>query len=114
MSKIRTRFLTTGLVVLAAGLPAVAQAQVENNPSAGTVTPVPVAPPASVALAQAAPQGQPSQQPAVAPPAATSADSAFDWGDAGIGAGGAVLILAGAGAVVVAGRRRRTERPLAG
>jgi hypothetical protein len=115
MSKFRRHSLITGLVILAGGVPAAAQARVDINPSAGMTTPVPIAAPSSAALAQAARQTQPVEQPAAVQAPVTNADSGFHWDDAGIGAGGAIVVLGAASGIMVAvGRRRRTDRPLAG
>ena len=86
MSKIHKRFLTTGL---AAGPPAAAQARVEFNPAGGAVAPPTLPAP---------------------PPVTTTSAAGFDWGDAGVGAGGAIVLLGAGTAVVVAGRRRRCRQ----
>ena len=91
------RYLVAGVVVGAAGLPAAAQATVIEVASGGG---------RPVARAAA-----PAPVPAPAPRPA-SAQPGFDWGDAGIGAGGAILLVgAGAAGVVGVGQsRRRTAR----
>jgi hypothetical protein len=101
MLQIRKRTMTTGLVVLAASFPAAAQAQFNTDIAPGTppqATAIPIAPPAV---------------PANSPANATTAGAGFQWGDAGIGAGGALLLLGAGTAVVVAGRRRHPQGPLA-
>jgi hypothetical protein len=108
------RALVGGLVIAAGGLPSVAQAMVID----GGETAVPVAPPAS---SQPAPQSLdqvqrnvqqwfaihgrfPSAAASTAPAATSHGD--FQWGDAGIGAAGATVLL-GAGALGVGATRRR-------
>jgi hypothetical protein len=87
------RSLAGGLVIAAAGFPAVAQARLSVDPPAGSGPPITST--ASV-------------------PVTPSAGSSFQWGDAGIGAAGTILLLgAGAGAAGAV-RRRRTHRVVAG
>ena len=91
------RLLAAAIVIAAVAAPAAAFARVVETPIGGSA--VPVAPP-YIGGAPAA------EQPAVAP-----SSSSFHWGDAGIGAGGLlVLIGLGAGAAVV---YRRRAHPLA-
>jgi hypothetical protein len=90
------RYFVAGVVVSAAALPGVAQATVIE-----------------VAGGEGGGGGQ-SVARAAAPARhlAPSAQSGFDWADAGIGAGGAILLV-GAGAAGVVGighSRRRTDR----
>jgi MYXO-CTERM domain-containing protein len=63
------------------------------------------------------PTGDPVQiagpQSTVSAPVTQSSSSSFQWGDAGIGAGGAVLLLGASGLGAVAMRRRRPQRTLA-
>jgi hypothetical protein len=99
MLQIRKRTITTGLVVLAGSFPAAAGAQVNIDPAPGAppqATAIPVAPPATTGNSAAD---------------ETSAGSGFQWADAGIGAGGTLLVLGAGSAAVMAGRRR--HRPLA-
>lgn len=48
------------------------------------------------------------------PRAAVSVQGGFQWGDAGIGAAGASVLLVGAGATVGIARRRRVHRTVVG
>lgn len=83
------RSLLTGLAITAATFPAAVQARVEAgspDPSGNSPAPV-VNPPA------------PQQS-------STSAQSQFDWGDAGIGAAGAVFLIGIGSGTAVAVRRR--------
>jgi hypothetical protein len=66
-------------------------------------------------VAQQAPTW-PQNPQALTPPAAVSAsaDAGFQWDDAGIGAGGAlVVVLAGLGGTLAVRRRQVSDRPLA-
>jgi hypothetical protein len=109
------RSLAAGAVIAAAGSPATAQAMVVGNEESS----IPVAPPASVS---SAPQGLdqlqrnvqqwfavhgrfPSSAVSTAPVATSS--GGFQWGDAGIGAGGAVVLLGTAALGAGVTRRRR-------
>ena len=83
------RSLAGGLVIAAASFPATAQAMFTDGGGASS--------PATIT-------------PAAHPPVATS-NSSFQWGDAGIGAAGATVLL-GAGALGVGATRRR-GRPVA-
>jgi hypothetical protein len=95
-SKIK-RFLVAGLVIGAASFPAAAQARFLISPPGTSMSQ-----PARVASVPTRPQ--PS----------SGAQSGFQWGDAGIGAGGAV-VLVGVGAVTAsATRRRRVQRVITG
>ncbi len=86
------RTLATGIVAGVAGLPAAAQARFDLNPPPVDTAPVRV------------------ENPPAAPQPTVGSESGFDWGDAGIGAAGAVVLLsAGAGGTIVA-RRRRAQR----
>jgi hypothetical protein len=86
------RSLLTGLVIGAATFPAAAQARYAEDP------------PASASASAA---------PLVSTPSVTTASqSGFQWGDAGIGAAGALLLVAiGSGTAVTV---RRRSGPLAG
>jgi uncharacterized protein (TIGR03382 family) len=90
------RGLAGGLVIAAASFPAAAQARFFEN-SGRAVSPI---------AAVAHTTGVPSRQ------AGAATQSGFQWGDAGIGAAG-TLVLLGAGASVV-GRRRRGQRLVVG
>jgi hypothetical protein len=72
--------------------------------------------PAPVKPRIAAPPTWPLHPQTLTPPAASSpsADAGFQWDDAGIGAGGALLVvLAGVGGVFALRRRGVTDPPLA-
>jgi hypothetical protein len=87
------RSVVSGLVIAAASFPASAQAMLIG----GGASSVPSGPIAS---------GPSASQPGA------GAHSSFQWGDAGIGATGAVVLL-GAGALgTSATRRRRRRRPV--
>ncbi len=92
------RLVASGVVIAAAGLPAAAQARFVVDP--------PVAPPAnSPALAASglsAPRTPAGSQPG------------FHWDDAGIGAGGAVLLLGAGVAGSGLARRNRRHRTVVG
>jgi hypothetical protein len=89
--------LAAGLAIGAASFPTAAQARFEFNP------PVPVA--SQPAQAASAPTGaQPSG----------GAQPGFQWGDAGIGAAGAVVLLGAGAGTANAMRRRRVHRALTG
>ena len=90
------RILAAAVAITAISLPAAAEAQVNLEPG-GSAPPAPAA---------SAPAPAPSQ-PASATPQPTAADSGFQWGDAGIGAAGAVLVLGGGALVYAAPRRSR-------
>ena len=88
------RSLVAGLVIGAASFPAAAQAMYAEDP------------PASASEASA---------PLVsAPSVTTTSQSGFQWGDAGIGAAGTVLLLGGGASAAGAMRRRRAHRPVTG
>jgi hypothetical protein len=86
---ITTRAVTSALVILAAAIPATAEAKFNLEP-AGASGPAPLT------------------QPTTPPPARAPAgpQAGFQWGDAGLGAAGAALLL-GTGALAVAVPRRR-------
>jgi hypothetical protein len=131
------RSLTPVLVVAAASLPAAAQARPDVGP--GPVKGVPLSTPALVnATAPAparvdAPAPAPARVNAPAPaparvnapvpaPAAASAaarvttavaEPGFQWGDAGIGAGGALVLVGGGAAALSITRRRRGQHSVA-
>ena len=106
------RALAGGLVIASVGLPASAQAMRTDGKSG------PAAPAASVHVAWPVngyssralhPYG--SAGVAWAQP---GSQSAFQWGDAGIGAAGAVALLGAAAAGVGVTRRRRTQQARVG
>ncbi len=86
------RALATGIVAGVATVPAAAQARFDLNPP-----PVDSAP------------GQVANRPA-APQPTVGTQSGFDWGDAGIGAAGAVVLLSAGASGTVVVRRRRAQR----
>jgi hypothetical protein len=91
------RWLTGAVVIAAASFPSAAQAM------------LPLADPPAEASGQVA-----SAIGLPVPHAGSSAQGGFQWGDAGIGAAGAVVLL-GAGAVASGvGRRRRGHRTVVG
>jgi hypothetical protein len=79
------RALSASLLVAAASFPAAAQASPAIDPPAAAIAP-------SV------------------DPTASGGRSGFDWGDAGIGAAGAILLVGTGGALAGGARRRRTHR----
>jgi hypothetical protein len=83
------RSLAAGLAIGVAAVPAAAQAQINRDVAGGAT-------PAAVTAA--------AQQPA------HSTQSSFDWGDAGIGAGGVIVLLGAGAATSGAMRRRRAVR----
>lgn len=83
------RLLAAAALIAAASLPASAQARFNLEP-VGSPLPAPAPAP---------------NRPAPAPPVSTAGDSGFQWGDAGIGAAGAVLVL-GSGVLAYAAPRR--------
>lgn len=84
------RSVTAAVVVTAAGFPSVAQARyAEDPPLSSASTPAPV----------------------VSGPSAQRTSSGFQWGDAGLGAAGATVLL-GAGVLGASVTRRR--RPVVG
>ena len=96
------RSLAAGLMTAAAALPATAQARYVEDPGATpsasqvqVAVPEPASRPASLATTQ-------------------SGGSSFQWGDAGIGAAGAVVLLGASGLGVATTRRRRVQRTVAG
>jgi len=122
------RSLASGLVIAAASFPAAAQAMFINGGGGGPVTAAATSQSAAPGLGQlqrnvnewfavhgrfvpsvdstaAASTAKPSTAPA-------TSSGGFQWGDAGIGAAGAVVLLGAGGLGVAATRRRR--RPLVG
>jgi hypothetical protein len=92
------RSLAAGLAIGAASLPTAAQARVDLNPP----PPPTVSQPARVASAPTRSQPGSSAQPG------------FRWGDAGIGAAGAVVLLGAGAGTANAMRRRRGPRAVTG
>jgi hypothetical protein len=92
------RSLVAGLAIGTASFPTMAQARFELNP--------PPTPSASQ-LARVA-SGPTRAQPS------SSAQPAFQWGDAGIGAAGAVVLLGAGAGTANAMRRRRGPRAVTG
>lgn len=88
------RTLAGGLLAAAAVWPATAQAMpVEDPPASSSSAPAPIV---------------------STPPPAAQAGSSFQWGDAGIGAAGAIVLVGmGAGTAGVV-RSRRPHRTIAG
>jgi hypothetical protein len=83
MSIPRRRVLATVLTAAAVSLPATAEAKIDLAPV----------------------RNLPSHSLVIAAPAAS--DSGFQWGDAGLGAGGALVLVSAAGATLVLARRVR-------
>ncbi len=114
-------------VIAVAAAPSAAYAGVELNPSGavgasgqtqavthpaaplalfGRVNGVPNCPPKGVCVALTSVQPH-SGAAHSARPTAASSQQAFQWGDAGIGAAGVVLLLGGVAAAAIATRRQR-------
>jgi hypothetical protein len=128
------RTVTGGLVIAAVGLPISAQAKFMESgggasaPSVSTTVTLPVDSYSSRAIdrhgsASASSAALPNPVQAAAPsstsvaptnPGISSPNGGFDWGDAGIGAAGAVVLMGAATAAVGVTRRRRIQRTLAG
>jgi hypothetical protein len=89
------RSLVGGLVAASVAFPSAAQAFYNASPGGGPVAVTGPPPAASSA------------------PTATSA-AGFQWGDAGIGAAGAVVLLGGTAVGAGLSRRRRIQRRVAG
>jgi hypothetical protein len=128
------RTLTGSLVIAAVGLPSSAQAMFigggggPSAPLSSTTGTLPVDSYSSRALDR---HGSASAGPAVRPnpdqvaarsstsaaptnPGISSPNGGFDWGDAGIGAAGAVVLIGAAAAGVGVTRRKRIQRTVAG
>ena len=88
------RSVVSGLAIGAAAFPSAAQAMFINGGGGGPVVTT-SAPAAASSVRQPAPS------------------EGFEWGDAGIGAAGAVVLLGGAAAGVGVTYRRRTQRRIA-
>jgi hypothetical protein len=96
--KLIRRQVVGGLVIAAASFPAAAQARFALSDPGGW---------SSSAPAQVV--GAPAVQPAGA-----SAQSGFQWDDAGVGAAAAVALLGAGGAASRVARRRRAHRIVVG
>lgn len=94
MSKQHTirRWLTGGLVIAAASLPAAAQARPEMEGAPGW--------------------SPPPATPASAQPTGADGGSGFQWDDAGVGAAVSVALLGGGAAGAGLARRRRARSPV--
>ena len=56
----------------------------------------------------------PAGNPTTSSPVVVAHDSSFSWGDAGVGAGGAIAVMSVAAGGAIAFRRRNPGKPLAG
>lgn len=115
------RSLVAGLAIGAASLPAVAQARPVEDPAAPVAGPVVSTPSVQQQLARlhadvqqqfASEGGWPSATSAVNSTA--TSQPGFQWGDAGIGAAGMVVLLGAGAGTAGAIRRRRAQRPVVG
>jgi hypothetical protein len=115
------RSLVAGLATGAASLPAAAQARPNESPVAPVVSPAVIAPSIQQQLAQlhanveqrfAADGGWPSVGSSV--PSTATSQGGFQWGDAGIGAAGMIVLLGTGAGAAGAMRRRRAQRPVVG
>ena len=115
------RSLVAGLAIGAASLPAAAQARPIEDPAVPVASSAVSAPSVQQSLARlhanveqrfAAEGGWPS----VASPAGATATSqgGFQWGDAGIGAAGMIVLLGTGAGAAGAMRRRRAQRAVIG
>jgi hypothetical protein len=89
------RALSASLLVAGASFPAAAQARPWIDPPAAATAP---------SVERTAPSIERT---------ASGGGSGFHWGDAGIGAGAAVLLVGTGGAVAGGARRRRVQRAVA-
>jgi hypothetical protein len=115
------RWLAALAVIATAGFPSAAYAM----PIGGGATSVPVMPPVKAVVATLPTTGAIAPAPArvainssASGPSAstatsTSTSSSFDWGDAGIGAAGAILLMSAGGLMAVATRRRHVRGAVA-
>jgi hypothetical protein len=95
------RLLAGGLVIAAAGFPSAAQARyIEDAGGSPSASQVPVAGPQPASQAVAVRSGQ--------------GGGSFQWGDAGIGAAGAVVLMSAGALGTGVARRRRVQRPAVG
>ena len=97
------RTLTGGLVIAVVGLPASAQARISRDQPAARPTASIRLPDTPYSLRARTPDGSRSDP-------VQSSQSGFQWGDAGIGAAGAVVLLGGAAAAAGTATRRRIHR----
>lgn len=97
-NRIIKRRLIAGLVFAAAVAPSAAQARPDFY-LAPRAAPTPAAAPPSAPAPQAIPSG---------------ANAGFQWSDAGIGAGGAALLMSAGGAVWAVSHRRRRHEAVSG
>jgi hypothetical protein len=108
-----TTLAVAGLGVWAAGAPAQPPLDLPGDPSA-TLSITTRSTDAAAARPGPGPPTWPENPQPLPPPRNVAANSAdgFDWGDAGIGAGGAVaVLLAGFGAVALVRRRHTRALP---
>ena len=98
MRGLTRRGLAAGIAIAAVGFPSAAQAMWVGGPYASHARLV-IAPPSHVGNAPTA--------------SSSNSSSSFDWGDAGIGAGGAIVLLS-AGAAASVSIRRRGQRVVTG
>jgi outer membrane protein TolC len=119
------RSLVAGLATGAASLPAAAQARPNESPVAPVVSAAVNAPSIQQQLAQlhanieqrfAADGGWPSVGSSVGSsvPSTATSQGGFQWGDAGIGAAGMIVLLGTGAGAAGAMRRRRAHRPVVG
>lgn len=116
------RSLVAGVAIGAAGLPAAAQARFIEGAGAPAAPPAHAVNAASAQQQFARPHAHVQQRSAVAggrsvasPVRSTASSQAgFQWGDAGIGAAGTVLLLGASAGAAGTMRRRRTHRPVTG
>jgi len=123
------RSLVAGLATGAASLPAAAQARPNESPVAPVVSAAVNAPSIQQQLAQlhanveqrfAADGGWPSVGSSVGSsvrssvPSTATSQGGFQWGDAGIGAAGMMVLLGTGAGAAGAMRRRRAQRPVVG
>lgn len=96
------RSMIVGLTATAMAFPAAAQARFAEDPGGG---------PSASPVLTAGPQ--PATPASSGAPVTVQSASTFHWGDAGIGAGGAVVLVGAAGVGAAAMRRRRPQGTLA-
>lgn len=110
------RWLTVAVAVAAAGFPPAAQAMFIGGGAAS----VPVTPPVSVSHTSHTALGPTDASSggydfvATAVPATAQSGSGFQWGDAGIGAAGAVALMGAGAAASLTVRRRRVRQIVTG
>jgi hypothetical protein len=117
------RSLVAGLAIGAASLPAAAQARPNEDPAAPVASSALSAPSVQQQLARLhadveqrfAAEGGWSSAPAASSVRSTAtSQGGFQWGDAGIGAAGIVVLLATGAGAAGAVRHRRAQRPVIG